>query len=183
MNNESKEELRRHLLGDQQVQKLIQIRAFQIYELRGGAQGSEADDWFAAENEIISILIEEKERQIRQAQASMNLATDQVGSTIQPAAPTPESHSQPGDLAPPISGGAEFQADTPAPKKAASRAKSKSASTGKRKNSKEESKEGSAKKTATGRKSSKQAGETTSKPGTKAKKTRSQEADLDASES
>src|ERR1044072_2440679 len=62
MSRESTEELRRRLLKDEQVQELISRRAYEIYVMRGGQPGGEAHDWFQAESEILSILIEEESR-------------------------------------------------------------------------------------------------------------------------
>jgi hypothetical protein len=58
MSRESIEELRERLLRDERVQQMIAIRAFEIYKLRGGAPGREAEDWFQAESEVINLLIE-----------------------------------------------------------------------------------------------------------------------------
>jgi hypothetical protein len=60
MSRESTEELRQRLLRDERVRELISRRAYEIYVMRGGRPGGESQDWFQAESEIISILIEEE---------------------------------------------------------------------------------------------------------------------------
>jgi hypothetical protein len=62
MSRESTEELRRRLLRDERVRELISRRAYEIYVMRGGRPGGEGQDWFQAESEILSILIEEESR-------------------------------------------------------------------------------------------------------------------------
>ena len=57
MTRESLEELRKRLLGQQSVQQMIQIRAYEIYRMRGGQPGAEAQDWFHAEGEVLAFLI------------------------------------------------------------------------------------------------------------------------------
>lgn len=60
MSNESLKELRERLLRDEHAQELIRMRAFEIYKLRGGQPGGEAHDWFQAESEVLTFLIEEE---------------------------------------------------------------------------------------------------------------------------
>ena len=62
MSRESTEELRQRLLRDERVRELISRRAYEIYVMRGGRPGGEGHDWFQAESEILSILIEEESR-------------------------------------------------------------------------------------------------------------------------
>ncbi|MFP5262903.1 MAG: DUF2934 domain-containing protein [Blastocatellia bacterium] len=62
MSRESTEELRRRLLGDERVREMISRRAYEIYVMRGGKPGGEGHDWFQAESEILSVLIEEESR-------------------------------------------------------------------------------------------------------------------------
>ena len=57
MTRESLEELRERLLDQQSVQQMIQIRAYEIYQMRGGQPGAEAQDWFHAEGEVLAFLI------------------------------------------------------------------------------------------------------------------------------
>ena len=60
MSRESLEELRERLLRDEHAQELIRMRAFEIYRLRGEQPGGEAHDWFQAESEVLTFLIEEE---------------------------------------------------------------------------------------------------------------------------
>lgn len=50
------------MLGDERVREMISRRAYEIYVMRGGKPGGEGHDWFQAETEILSILIEEESR-------------------------------------------------------------------------------------------------------------------------
>jgi hypothetical protein len=68
MSKESLKELRERLLRDEQAQELIRMRAFEIYTLRGGQPGGEAHDWFQAESEVITFLIEEESSRTSNAQ-------------------------------------------------------------------------------------------------------------------
>jgi hypothetical protein len=53
------EELRGRLLHDQGIRERISQRAYELYERRGGEPGRDVEDWVAAENEILSPLIEQ----------------------------------------------------------------------------------------------------------------------------
>jgi hypothetical protein len=57
MTTESLEALRRRLLQRESVQRMIQIRAYEIYQMRGCQPGGEAQDWFHAEGEVLAFLI------------------------------------------------------------------------------------------------------------------------------
>lgn len=57
MTNESLDRVRERLLGDEQVQQMIRARAYEIYRLRGGQPGREAQDWLRAEREVLAFLI------------------------------------------------------------------------------------------------------------------------------
>ena len=54
MQRESIEEIRRRLLRDEQVQDLIRMRAYEIYQLREGQPGQDAENWFRAEHETLT---------------------------------------------------------------------------------------------------------------------------------
>lgn len=62
MKPESTEDLRRRLLQEEQVQMMISMRAYEIYKMRGSEPGHDAEDWFRAENEILTFLIQEESR-------------------------------------------------------------------------------------------------------------------------
>ena len=51
MTMESLEELRNRLLREERVQLMVRTRAYEIYQMRGGQPGWEAQDWFQAETE------------------------------------------------------------------------------------------------------------------------------------
>jgi len=57
MSRENLEELRVRLLGEERVQQMVQARAYEIYQVRGGQPGFEARDWFQAESEVLAFLI------------------------------------------------------------------------------------------------------------------------------
>lgn len=57
MTREINEELRRRMLADEGVQQMIRMRAYEIYQQRGGAYGREAEDWLQAESEVLLYLI------------------------------------------------------------------------------------------------------------------------------
>ncbi|HKA19548.1 MAG TPA: DUF2934 domain-containing protein [Blastocatellia bacterium] len=57
MTTESLEELQRRLLQQDSVQRMIQMRAYEIYQMRGCQPGGEAQDWFHAEGEVLAFLI------------------------------------------------------------------------------------------------------------------------------
>jgi hypothetical protein len=70
MSRESLEELRERLLRDEHAQELIRMRAFEIYRLRGGQPGGEAHDWFQAESEVLTFLIEEESSRTSNSQSA-----------------------------------------------------------------------------------------------------------------
>jgi DUF2934 family protein len=57
MITESLEELCRRLLQQESVQRMIQMRAYEIYLMKGCQPGGEAQDWFHAEGEVLAFLI------------------------------------------------------------------------------------------------------------------------------
>jgi hypothetical protein len=54
------EALRTRLLADGEVQQKIGLRAYELYERRGGEHGHDLEDWIEAENEILSPRIEQE---------------------------------------------------------------------------------------------------------------------------
>ena len=77
MSRESLDELRERLLRNEHAQELIRMRAFELYKLRGGHSGGEAHDWFQAESEVLTFLIEGESRR----------AGDSAAAAPRPAAP------------------------------------------------------------------------------------------------
>jgi len=86
MTRESLEELRKRLLGQQRVQQMIQMRAYEIFQMRGRQPGSEAQDWLHAEGEVLAFLIahESAREDDKQDAESAGAAS---ASQAQPAAP------------------------------------------------------------------------------------------------
>jgi hypothetical protein len=174
MERESIEDMRRRLLRDEQVQDLIKMRAYEIYQLRGSQPGQDAENWFRAENEILTFLIQEE---ARGESYSHDLGPSEEGPAFEPQT-TPEIADRldqtPGQLAEEraesqsalgVWSPAEPASAEPAPsteKKTRSRSTSKSAEPRKRKSA--EPKEGAEKKPAARRVSSKKATEGESKP-------------------
>lgn len=64
MNREKVEELRERLLTNEGVNKMIAMRAYEIYQQRGGRPGNPAEDWLRAESEVLAYLIEQEAGQI-----------------------------------------------------------------------------------------------------------------------
>lgn len=183
MKLESTEDLRRRLLQDEQVQVMISMRAYEIYKMRGSQPGHDAEDWFRAENEILTFLIQEESRRETysheqglsdagprafEPQTESETAGRLEKPTGQLAEERAESHSALGvwslaepasaEPAPPIGRTAE-ETEAPAKKKTRARAPSKSAEPRKRKTTKSAPKEGAAKKPAARRTSSKKSPE------------------------
>jgi hypothetical protein len=48
MTTEREERLRERLLGDDEVRAAISLRAYEIYQRRGGEPGHEIEDWVQA---------------------------------------------------------------------------------------------------------------------------------------
>ncbi len=105
MNDESKDELRERLLGDEEIRGAISRRAYEIYQQRGGEPGREMDDWLQAENEILA---------------------EEGGGDLPSAAPT-------APLTPPTAEAEKSPPRPPAAKKSKSRTASKSSAPRKKK--------------------------------------------------
>jgi len=54
------EEMRSGLLSDPSVRERISQRAYERYERRGGEPGRDFEDWVQAENEVLSVLLEQE---------------------------------------------------------------------------------------------------------------------------
>src|SRR5687767_1168656 len=65
MTREKAEDLRERLLRDEQVQRLVRMRAYEIYKQRGGRPGNPTEDWVRAESEVLAYVIEEESRRTR----------------------------------------------------------------------------------------------------------------------
>jgi hypothetical protein len=60
MKEQTEEQWREQLLADEEVRSRVALRAYEIYQGRGGDHGGDLDDWLQAENEILAILIEQQ---------------------------------------------------------------------------------------------------------------------------
>ena len=60
MNEQNTEQLREALLADDEVRSRISMRAYEMYDSRGGEPCRDLDDWLQAENEILAALTELK---------------------------------------------------------------------------------------------------------------------------
>lgn len=131
MSRESTEALKARLLGDSEVQMMIRMRAYEIYQMHGGQAGGPADDWFRAESEVLAFLIDEENR--RSAEEVQGVSPETVAGVELAARPDeasdPEtsigawSATEPAgmELAPAIGGEAALEA----PQKPRSRAAAK----------------------------------------------------------
>ncbi|HXG92762.1 MAG TPA: DUF2934 domain-containing protein [Blastocatellia bacterium] len=70
MSRENTRELRERLLRNPEVQNMIRVRAFEIYERRGRLPGHDAENWFQAEQEVLTFLIEEEGRRAEEVRRS-----------------------------------------------------------------------------------------------------------------
>lgn len=101
MANESLEELRERLLRQQSVQKMIQVRAYEIYQMRGAKPGGEAQDWFHAEGEVLAFLLASESEQPNEP--AERRPAEVAAAPITPTEPakakktTPRPRSKPGD--------------------------------------------------------------------------------------
>ena len=64
MSKEDLDERREELIRDERVRQMIRVRAYEISQMRGPQPGGQAQDWFQAENEVLSFLIADESRQI-----------------------------------------------------------------------------------------------------------------------
>jgi DUF2934 family protein len=135
MSRESTDALRARLLDDPEVQLMIRMRAFEIYQMRGGEPGNPATDWFRAESEVLEFLIDEENRRAAEEAppsspetvAGVELASD-VQATADPETSIGAwSATEPAgmELAPEIGGSAPLAE----PKKTRTRSATKSPST------------------------------------------------------
>ncbi len=76
MTSERQERLREQLLGDGEVRAAISLRAYNLYQLRGGEPGHEIEDWIQAEKEILEALIREESQLGAESSAAVALPAD-----------------------------------------------------------------------------------------------------------
>ena len=80
MTRETLEELRERLLRQHNVRQMIQVRAYEIYLMRGSQPGGEAQDWFHAEHEVLAFLL-----------ADESTREDEQSAVTSEAAPAPSA--------------------------------------------------------------------------------------------
>lgn len=70
MPDETREQIRERLLGDEGIRSIISLRAYEIYQQGDSEPGGELADWLRAENEILAVMIEEElQSSVRQSDA------------------------------------------------------------------------------------------------------------------
>jgi hypothetical protein len=126
MGSERQERLRERLLGNDEARAAISLRAYDIYQRRGGEPGHEIEDWVQAENEILEALIKEESQlgaELSEARVlpadTQSTAGDKKGSKA-PAAPNDKQPSSRSGKA------AKSRTKPPAAKQAKSRKSAKS---------------------------------------------------------
>jgi hypothetical protein len=126
MTTERQERLRERLLGDDEVRAAISLRAYEIYQRRGGEPGHEIEDWVQAENEILEALIKEESQLVAKSSVSRVLPADTPSTAVDqksgkaPAAPNDKKLLSRSGKA------AKSRAKPPAAKRAKSRKSTKS---------------------------------------------------------
>lgn len=98
MSKEDLDERREELIRDERVRQMIRVRAYEIYQMRGPQPGGQAQDWFQAENEVLSFLIADESRQIenesRQVENERSTASTPVAAAPEKAIATKKSSSR-----------------------------------------------------------------------------------------
>lgn len=84
MSKQDLDERREELIRDERVRQMIRVRAYEIYQMRGPQPGGQAQDWFQAENEVLSFLIADESRQIENepSTASAPVAASPAKATV-----------------------------------------------------------------------------------------------------
>jgi len=76
---------------EREVQEAISLRAYEIYQGRGGAHGNDLDDWLRAETEVLAALTEPETPGLTTGSAQTTVeiedATGQAESRLAEAAP------------------------------------------------------------------------------------------------
>jgi Protein of unknown function (DUF2934) len=83
MQDETGEQIRDRLLGDEGVRESISLRAYEIYEQRGCGPGCDLEDWLQAESEILPPLIEEESQRGAGPQAAFDETPDKKPVTVE----------------------------------------------------------------------------------------------------
>lgn len=94
MATETLEELRDRLLRQHNVQQMIQVRAYEIFRMRGSQPGGDAQDWFHAEGEVLAFLIaHESAREDDGAEAEPTAASESEALPEAPRTNTPRARA------------------------------------------------------------------------------------------
>ena len=106
MSKQDLDERREELIRDERVRQMIRVRAYEIYQMRGPQPGGQAQDWFQAENEVLSFLIAESrqiENESRQVENEPSTASAPVAATPAKATATKKSSPRVASAAKPSS--------------------------------------------------------------------------------
>jgi hypothetical protein len=82
MSKEDLDERREELIRDERVRQMIRVRAYEIYQMRGPQPGGQAQDWFQAENEVLSFLIADESRQIENESRKVEIEPSTASTTV-----------------------------------------------------------------------------------------------------
>src|ERR1051325_3368353 len=82
---ETQAEIRARLWRDENVQKAIELRAYEIWILRGRQDGRHHEDWFLAENEVLNYLVEEELRRLAEAPHTPSEGAREIVEEFRPA--------------------------------------------------------------------------------------------------
>ena len=138
MNDESKEQLRERLLGDEEARASISQRAYEIYQQRGCEPGLELDDWLQAENEILAVMLEKEMRRSAELPAASDSQAGTLASSDEEKSEDLPSKAPTTSLTLPTAEDEKSRARPPAAKKSKSRTASKSSAPRKKKTKPEE---------------------------------------------
>ncbi len=84
MSKETTEAIRQRLLADDEVQYVIRMRAYEIYQQRGGCPGNPADDWFQAESEVLAFYFEKEVQLVQPALADVTAVSTEAAAEVKP---------------------------------------------------------------------------------------------------
>lgn len=83
------EEVQSQLLNDENIRERVALRAYELYQQRGGEHGRHLDDWAQAESEVLTSLFEQVLQAAERAGARGNrrAVPDQTLSSVNPDKP------------------------------------------------------------------------------------------------
>lgn len=90
MKEQDVEQLRERLPAEREVQEAVSLRAYEIYQSRGGEYGHDLDDWLQAENEVLAALTEPQAPDLTAGSTKVAVEigdTGQTQATLAEAAP------------------------------------------------------------------------------------------------